>query len=651
MKIKKSIAAIALTAAACLCFTACSGSYGGGYWPSAIPDASEAYGNYRHGDIVEQDFKDVSKNPSSYFSLDRNTAGYALVRSQIENGSKISENSVRIEEMINYFDYDFPAPEDKAVGVTSYLSSCPWNAKNKLMLVGLKTAYYDLGEVDANYVFLVDVSGSMSGEKRLGLAQKGLNYLTDELGDNDRVSIVTYANGVKTVLDGARCTESGKRTIKNKISSLTARGGTNGGDGLDKAYKLAQNHFIKGGNNRVIIISDGDFNVGISDTNELKEFIQKKAEGGVYLSVLGVGMGNMRDDMLETLATCGNGNYAYLDNETEAKKVLVEELGGTLKTVAKDAKAGITFTQNVEKYRLIGYDTKIISEDEFNNDKTDTGEIGSNLCVTALYELALSSKTDEDAGEKLADVEVRYKDVTGETEVNESVTCEATLSTPSSDDLKFISCVAEFGLILRNSKFKGTASINAVLDRLDGLSGYISHDLYKKEFVTLVGKASESGYYKSDENKPQTQYNYKDAANEINKRATLAYGFLEDVENKDLSALVYDPDWMGAEGYYNEGYEEGDEYYVHYLVTAYPDYADGGQFVTSITCTDPEVKFYGDCTILNCDELFKYLSDEGFTVLYGSTVTAYKGNMAITYIKNKSISFVYNVENRDGIDF
>lgn len=651
MKNKKSfIAVAALTTAACLCFSAC-GAYDGGGWSPSSPDASEINGNYRHGDIVEQDFKDVSKDPSSYFSLDRNTAGYALVRSQIENGSKISENSVRIEEMINYFDYDFPAPEEKAVEVTSYLSSCPWNAKNKLMLVGLKTTYIDLGDTDANYVFLVDVSGSMSGDKRLGLAQKGLSYLTDELGENDRVSIVTYANGVKTELDGKQCTALGKSQIKNKIASLSARGGTNGGDGLERAYKLAEKHFIKGGNNRVIIISDGDFNVGISDTGELKEFIQKKAEGGVYLSVLGVGMGNMRDDMLETLAICGNGNYAYLDNETEARKVLVEELGGTLKTVAKDAKAGITFTQNVEKYRLIGYDTKIISEDDFNNEKTDTGEIGSNLCVTALYELALSSKTDEEAGEKLADVEVRYKDVTNETEVNESVTCTATLSTPSSDDLKFISCVAEFGLILRNSKFKGTASINAVLDRLDGLSGYISHDLYKKEFVTLVGKAAESGYYKSYEYKPQEKYDYKDAANEINKRATLAYGFLENVENKDLSALVYDPDWMGADGYYNEGYEEGDEYYVHYLVTAYPDYADGGKFVTSITCTDPEVKFYGDCTIVNCDELFKYLSEEGFTVLYGSTVTAYKGNMAVTYVKNKSISFVYNVENRDGIQF
>ncbi len=487
-------------AVSCLCFSACGGYFGDGKYETA-PDGFLPDGNYKYDEIIEQDFCEVSKNPSSYFSLDRNTAGYSHIRSQIEHGSKISANSVRIEEMLNYFDYDFPAPEEKAISVSSYLSSCPWNEDNKLMLVGLKTKYFDLGEVNANYVFLVDVSGSMSGETRLGLAKKGLNYLTDGLGNNDRVSIVTYASGVKTVLDGGKCTDNGKQEIKNRISSLTARGATNGGDGLERAYKIAEKHFIQGGNNRVIIISDGDFNVGMSDKEQLKEFIQNKAESGVYLSVIGVGMGNMRDDILETLATCGNGNYAYLDNETEARKVFVDELNGTLKTVAKDAKASVTFTENVEKYRLIGYDTKIISEDDFNNDKADTGELGSNLCVTALYELVLSAESGENGSDKLAQTEVRYKDVTNETEINDSVSSEVSLSSPSSDDLSFISCVAEFGLILRNSKYKGTASINSVLERLESLGGYISGDACKQEFVTLVGKAYKIGYYENQEEK------------------------------------------------------------------------------------------------------------------------------------------------------
>lgn len=484
--------AAVLTAVTCTCLTACAAGRDYGYY---YPDGNMFYihtgesgDNYVYDSIIEQDFTSVKEQNSSYFSLDRNTAAYSLIRSQIENGYEISPDSVRIEEMINYFDYDFPAPEDKAVSATAYLGDCPWNADNKLMLAGIKTAEFDLGDVNANYVFLIDVSGSMSGDNRIGLAKYGLKTLVEGLGESDYVSIVTYASGVKKVLDSTECSSSGKPKIYSAINSLSARGATNGSGGLELAYKTAQEHFITGGNNRVIMISDGDFNVGLSDKTELTEFIQNKADSGIYLSVLGVGMGNMRDDLMETLAMSGNGNYAYLDNKTEARKVFVDELSGTLKTVAKDAKAGVTFTDNVEKYRLIGYDTKLISKDDFDNEKTDTGEIGSNLCVTALYEVTLSDTVEENA--KLADIEIRYKDVTGEEE-SQSVTCKVTLSTPSSQDLQFISCVAEFGLILRNSKYKGTASITKVLDRLEDLKDYISTDIYKQEFVTLVGKAYE----------------------------------------------------------------------------------------------------------------------------------------------------------------
>ncbi|MDE6441441.1 MAG: von Willebrand factor type A domain-containing protein [Clostridia bacterium] len=498
---------IAVLAAASMCFTACNAGYDGNHGapmpnlPSVgmpgegdMEDASGAGDNYVYEDILEQGFSNVSENKSSYFSLDRNTATYSLVRGQIENNRRISPTSVRIEELINYFDYNFPAPEEgKSVSVSGYLADCPWNANNKLMLAGVKTTEYDLSEVNGNYVFLIDVSGSMSGDNRLGLAKKGVNLLLEQLGENDVVSIVTYASGVKTVLDGGECTPEGKAEIKSKIDGLIARGATNGGDGLERAYKIAQSHFITGGNNRVVIISDGDFNVGISSTDELKEFIQDKAESGVYLSVLGVGMNNMRDDMLETLATCGNGNYAYLDSEAEAEKVFVDEINGTLKTVAKDAKACVTFTDNVTEYRLIGYDTKLISEDEFENEQTDTGEIGSNLCVSALYEISLADAAVEGT---VADIEVRYKDVTGEGEVPESCVYEVKTDSPSSEDLDFISCVAEFGLVLRNSKYKGTADLKKVLTRLDDLREYTSADKYKTEFVELVKKADQSGYYK-----------------------------------------------------------------------------------------------------------------------------------------------------------
>ncbi len=492
---KKLFACVALLSAGCCLMSACGYDNAGGRGEYFGPDGAMAVApdwaedNYVHDSIIEQGYSNVSENPSSYFSLDRNTASYSQVRTQLERGWKVQADGVRIEEMINYFDYDFPAPEEKAISVSTFVGDCPWNEDNKLMLVGLKSTEV-ISDTNANYVFLIDVSGSMSGSNRLGLAKKGLNMLLDSLGDKDVVSIVTYASGVNTVLDGGECSMDGKKQIRDKISDLYASGSTNGGDGLQRAYKIAEKHFIEGGNNRIILISDGDFNVGMTNKNKLKEFIQDKAKTGIYLSAIGVGMGNMRDDLMETLATKGNGNYAYLDNENEARKIFVDELQGTLFTVAKDAKAGVTFTGAVEKYRLVGYDTKLIDKDDFDNEKADTGEIGSNLCVTALYEITLA----DGAEGKLADVEVRYKDVNNN-EANESVKAEINIDTPTCDDLSFITCVAEFGLILRNSEYKGTSSLTAVLERLNDLTAYIANDTYKQEFVNLVGKASETEYY------------------------------------------------------------------------------------------------------------------------------------------------------------
>ena len=502
---KKLIASfMAVISASCLIFGACaakgnmapgdgyydSGVAGGWFESAGADDGSWDDDGFYYAPIKEIGFTDVSEEASSYFSLDRNTASYSHIRRMIEYNSAPMADSVRIEEMINYFDYGYAAPTDKAVALTTMLADCPWNEDNKLMAVGLKTTEI-VNESNANYVFLIDVSGSMRGDTRLDLAKKGFNMLLDGLGDSDVVSIVTYASGVKTVLDGGECTQKGKEKIKKAISSLVANGATSGGDGLERAYRIAQKHFIQDGNNRVIIISDGDFNVGMTDKDDLKEFIQNKARSGIYLSVIGVGMGNMRDDILETLATSGNGNYAYLDNENEARKVFVDELKSNLFTVAKDAKAGVTFTEAVEKYRLIGYDAKRISEDDFNNEKADTGEIGSNLCVTALYEIALS----DNAEGKLADIEVRYKDVR-QSEISDSVTCTVNIDTPSSEDLAFISCVAEFGLLLRQSAYRGNSSFSSVIARLNELSNYIANDSYKQEFVTLVQKAAELDFYK-----------------------------------------------------------------------------------------------------------------------------------------------------------
>ncbi len=497
-KAKLLFSAVAASAALACVFGGCGAA--GGEWDGS-PSTGDAYyegdsfldysgDNYVYDEITEQGFTSTAESAESYFSLDANTAAYSLVRTQINNGYTISPSSVRIEEMINYFDYDFAAPENEAVGVSTYLGDCPWNGENMLMLVGVKTQEIKIEAANGNYVFLIDVSGSMSGSNRLGLAKTAFKLLAESLGEGDVLSIVTYANGVETVLDGAECTQNNMTYINSAIDSLSAYGGTNGSGGLERAYSVAQSHFIEGGNNRVILISDGDFNVGMSSTGEMKEFIQTKAESGVYLSVLGVGMGNTRDDMLQTLAICGNGNYAYLDNETEARKVLLEELDGTLVTVAKDAKAKVTFGENVVSYRLIGYDTKLLSEDEYENANTDAGEIGSNLCVAALYEINLA----EEAEGELAEVEVSYKDAS-ENEESKKSSCGVTTETASGDDLTFISCVAEFGLILRQSEYKGTASLANVLQRLESLADYIESDIYKQEFVTLVGTASESGKY------------------------------------------------------------------------------------------------------------------------------------------------------------
>ena len=330
----------------------------------------------------------------------------------------------------------------------------------------------------------------MQGEDRLGLVRQSFGLLLEGLSERDRVSIVTYASGTRTVLDGAKGSE--KLRISRAVNSLRAGGSTAGASGISLAYEIAERNRIEGGNNRVILATDGDFNVGISSLPELEELISAKKDSGVYLSVLGFGMGNTKDDIMETLALKGNGNYAYIDGIEEARRVLVEGISGTLRTVARDAKAMVAFDPgSVEKYRLIGYDNKLITMEEWEDDSRDTGEIGSGLTVTALYEIVPAP--DFDPAGTVGTASVRFKDPEDVSsaevlEKNLTLSWSAASDLPSEDD-RFIACVAEYGLLLRESEYRGTANFPDLTARLDELSEYLARDEFKAEFAGLVGKA------------------------------------------------------------------------------------------------------------------------------------------------------------------
>ncbi len=512
---KHYFAICALFAAACIGFSACGGAQHGSDgnsgaagsdsepWAPDAPGGTEAGGmtgpSFHYGSIVEQGFHDTKEQAESYFSLDRNTASYSQVRAQLRNGYTVAPDSVRTEELINYFSYGYPAPAEE-VGVTAYLSDCPWNEAHKLVTVGIRTAERKIEAERNNYVFLVDLSGSMAarvagleGTTCLDLVKTGILKLVEGLTERDAVSIVSYASRVETVLEPTLADEAGKTEIGHRVLALNANGYTNGSGGLELAYQHAERYRSEDGNNRVILMTDGDFNVGIRSTEALKTFISEKAASGVYLSVLGFGIGNMRDDIMQELALSGNGNYAYIDTPREAEKVLCEELSGTLVTVAKDAKAGVKFDpEKVSKYRLLGYDMKLLSEDDFNDPEKDAGEIGSNLCVTAVYETELCE--DIAGGDTLATVEIRYRSA-GDGEAAKSVTAEVLNTAAESEDVSFIACVAEFGLILRRSEFRGTASLAGVLSRLEGMKDYLAKDLYKEELKELVAIAKDAGIY------------------------------------------------------------------------------------------------------------------------------------------------------------
>jgi len=473
------------------------------------------------GNIIENPFFKASEEPVSTFSIDVDTGSYTLIRSYLNNGELPPAESVRIEEMINYFKYNYPKPEEgKPFSLYTEMGPCPWNLKRKLVMIGVQGDEIPIeDQPPANLVFLIDSSGSMSSGEKLSLLKRGFKMMVNQLRPVDAVSIVTYAGSDRVVLEST--TGDQKEKIKIAIDSLRAGGSTNGAGGIQKAYEIAVQNFIKDGNNRVILATDGDFNVGISDTDELVKFIAAKRDSGVFLSVFGFGAaydgGNYKDEKMEQLADNGNGVYLYIDGEAESRRAFVNGLSGSLLTVAKDVKLQVQFNPSMVKgYRLVGYENRVLDNSDFDNDTVDAGELGSGHNVTAFYEIIpvdseesvpddfsgdvessdTSEVNDDDlenfvpiTGETFMDVRIRYKDPDSDESklINNPVSIEHFHKLPT---LKFVfaASVTELGLILRHSQFMQDAKIGSIISRI-GITKKADAEGAVAEFIGLVEKA------------------------------------------------------------------------------------------------------------------------------------------------------------------
>lgn len=469
-------------------------------------DARGYYNTEEYDRIYENEFLESTKNPLSTFSIDVDAASYSNIRRFLNNGQKPPKDAVRTEELINYFTYDYPQPKDKhPFSITTEVSRCPWNNDNKLVLIGLQGKKIENEDIPAsNLVFLIDVSGSMAEPNKLPLVKSAFRLLVKQLRPDDRVAIVVYASNTGLVLPSTEGNE--KEAILSAIDNLSAGGSTAGGAGIQLAYKVAKENFIKGGNNRVILATDGDFNVGISSTEELVQMIEEKRDQGIFLSVLGFGMGNYKDSKMERLADKGNGNYSYIDNILEAKKVFVGQMAGTLFTIAKDVKIQIEFNPSeVKAYRLIGYENRILNKEDFNDDKKDAGELGAGHTVTALYEIIPAGNRSGQPGvdplkyqkepevsksqysDELLTVKFRYKKPNeSESKLITKVLKDEDYSIDqASNNLMFACAVAEFGMLLRDSEFKGNSSYNDVIALAKKAKGD-DDEGYRAEFIKLV---------------------------------------------------------------------------------------------------------------------------------------------------------------------
>ena len=465
----------------------------------AIPD----FNTEEYAAVTENGFRKVATDPLSTFSADVDTASYCNLRRMLNQGfspADIPRGSVRVEALLNYFRYDYAAPNsDAKFGVTARMAPCPWNPANVLLTLGVRAADApEAGDEGSNLVFLVDVSGSMYDENKRPLAQKALSMLVDELGEKDTVSIVTYASGEEILIEGANPVKD-KAKLLSAIDALVAEGSTNGQKGLAQAYEVAQRYLRPRGNNRVIMCSDGDLNVGITSESDLHDFVTEKKQTGIYLSVLGFGDGNYKDTKMETLADDGNGNYYYVDSILEARKVLCEELTQTLYAVADDVKFQVEFNPaKVSEWRQIGYENRALENQDFEDDKKDAGEVGAEACVTVMYELVPAGEGEAEGGLKYQSstlteaaqggewltLSTRYKEPGGETSQLQTDVIDDTAMTDAPEgDFLFAAAVAEFGMILSGSEYRGDASYDTVLALLKQAP---LNDPYREELFSLV---------------------------------------------------------------------------------------------------------------------------------------------------------------------
>ena len=472
--------------------------------------SSQDYNTEEYAFIDENNFHDVIKSPLSTFSIDVDAASYSITRRFLMQGRIPPKDAVRVEEFINYFDYDYPQPtNDVPFNIITEYSKCPWNEDNYLVHIGLKGKEIKRDEdTRSNLTFLIDVSGSMQPQNKLPLLKRAFKMLVGQLNANDRVAIVVYAGAAGIVLPSTDGSE--KEDIFNAISKLEAGGSTAGGQGIMLAYKIAKQNFIKGGNNRVILATDGDFNVGISNTSELVRFLDEKKKEGIFLTVLGFGEGNIKDSRLEELADKGNGQYAYIDNILEAKKVLVDEIGATLFTIAKDVKIQVEFNPaKIKSYRLVGYENRMLNNEDFENDKKDAGEIGAGHTVTALYEVVPLKNIDDlpedfklkyqeiklkqrsENSNEILTVNIRYKKPDEDVSklISKAIVDRPVELKKSSNNFRFSAAVAQFGMLLRNSEFKGEATYNKTKKLAKNSIGKDKYG-YRAEFLRLVDLAS-----------------------------------------------------------------------------------------------------------------------------------------------------------------
>lgn len=465
----------------------------------------KSYKTESYTGISENAFHKTAKTPLSTFSIDVDAASYSNVRRFINNGNLPPKDAVRIEEMINYFDYDYAQPNgNDPVNILTELAPAPWNNQHRLVKIGLKAKTINTDNLPAsNLVFLIDVSGSMNAPNRLPLLVSSFKLLTDQLRAKDKVAIVVYAGTSGLVLPSTK--GDAKATIKEALNKLQAGGSTAGGAGIQLAYKVATENFIKQGNNRIILATDGDFNVGASSDTDMQSLIEEKRKSGIFLTVLGYGMGNYKDSKMEILANKGNGNYAYIDNINEARKVLVNEFGGTLFTIAKDVKLQVEFNPaKVQAYRLIGYENRLLKDEDFNNDLKDAGEMGAGHTVTALYEIipvgvnssfagivddlkyqTLPKQVNTYQGNEMLTIKLRYKQPDGNTSKRLQKVVMDNVQTKTSDNYRFAAAVAEFGMLLRESDFKQKSTYEQVIELAKGALGE-DKEGYRSEFLKLA---------------------------------------------------------------------------------------------------------------------------------------------------------------------